>query len=293
MSQVHIKEFSYHIAWRSHSRRPGRHKSNQRGMGMEFRGHTTLLAYPDPRRIDIRQTIRDPLEQVHVRIFNQKSVTPVFVLCDMSGSMQYASTKQDGSTQKKIEIAADIAQSVAQSATRNRDLVGFIGFDDVVREDWLCTLSARPHTTVEMAENLRTYEAEEVGSRGVTEIVRLLPRERSLIFMVSDFHMPIADLEESLVLMQRHHIVPIVLWDSSEYSDLPEFGITNVTDPETGTKRTLFLRKSYRDRILKSFTDRKAAIENLFLRYDMQPFFVENSFDADQLSEYFHQYVAA
>ncbi len=293
MSQEHIKEFSYHIAWRSRSRRPGRHKSNQRGMGMEFRGHTTLLAYPDPRRIDIRQTIRDPLEQVHVRIFNQKSVTPVFVLCDMSGSMQYASTKQDGSSQKKIEIAADIAQSVAQSVTRNRDLVGFIGFDDVVREDWLCTLSARPHTTIEMAESLRTYEAEEVGSRGVTEIVRLLPRERSLIFMVSDFHMPIVDLEESLVLMQRHHIVPIVLWDSSEYSDLPEFGITNVTDPETGAKRTLFLRKSYRDRILQSFTDRRIAIENLFLRYDMQPFFVENSFDANQLSEYFHQYVAA
>jgi uncharacterized protein (DUF58 family) len=291
--QTHIKEFSYHIAWRSRSRRPGRHKSNQRGMGMEFRGHTTLLAYPDPRRIDIRQTIRDPLEQVHVRIFNQKSVTPVFVLCDMSGSMQYATTKQDGSSQKKIEIAADIAQSVAQSATRNRDLVGFIGFDDVVREDWLCTLSSRPHTTVEMAESLRTYEATEVGSRGVMETVRLLPRERSLIFMVSDFHMPIIDLEESLVLMQRHHIVPIVLWDSSEYRDLPEFGITNVTDPETGAKRTLFLRKSYRDRILQSFSDRRVAIENLFLRYDMQPFFVENSFDADQLSEYFHQYVAA
>jgi uncharacterized protein (DUF58 family) len=287
MSQKHIKEFSYHIAWRSHSRRPGRHKSNQRGMGMEFRGHTTLLSYPDPRRIDIRQTIRDPLEQVHVRIFNQKSVTPVFVLCDMSGSMQY------GSTQKKIEVAADIAQSVAQSATRNRDLVGFIGFDDVVREDWLCTLSARPHTTIEMAENLRNYTPQEVGSRGIVKTVGLLPRERSLIFMVSDFHMPISDLEEALVLMQRHHIVPIVLWDSSEYTDLPEFGIASVTDPETGAKRTLFLRKAYRDRILQSFADRRKAIEDLFLRFDMQPFFVQNSFDADQLSEYFHQYVAA
>lgn len=287
MSEQHIKEFSYHIAWRSRSRRPGRHKSNQRGMGMEFRGHTTLLSYPDPRRIDIRQTIRDPLEQIHVRIFNQKSVTPVFVLCDMSGSMQY------GNTRKKFEVAADIAQSVARSATRNRDLVGFIGFDDVVREDWLCTLSARPHSIFEMAENLRTYAAPEVGSRGVVETVRLLPRERSLIFMVSDFHMPISDLEESLVLMQRHHIVPVVLWDSSEYTDLPEFGITNVTDPESGVKRTLFLRKAYRDRILQSFTDRRKAIENLFSRYDMQPFFVENSFDADLLSEYFHQYVAA
>ena len=283
----HIKEFTYHIGWRSRSRRPGRHKSNQRGMGMEFRGHTTLLAYPDPRRIDIRQTIRDPMEQVHVRIFNQKSVTPVFVLCDMSGSMQY------GSAKKKIDIAADIAQSVAQSVTRNKDLVGFIGFDDVVREDWLCTLSARPHTAIEMADQLRTYQPPEVGSRGVMDCVRLLPRERSLIFMVSDFHMPMHDLEESLILMQRHHIVPIVLWDSSEYTDLPKFGITSVTDPETGAKRTLFLRSSYRSRILQAFADRRKLIENLFLSYDMQPFFVENSFDADQLSEYFHQYVAA
>lgn len=287
MSEQHIKEFSYHIGWRSHSRRPGRHKSNQRGMGMEFRGHTTLLAYPDPRRIDIRQTIRDPLEQIHVRLFNQKSITPVFVLCDMSGSMQY------GAQQKKLAVAADIAQSVAQSATRNRDLVGFIGFDDVVREDWLCTLSARPHSTVEMAENLRDYQADEVGSRGIIDTVRLLPRERSLIFMVSDFHMPISDLEESLVLMQRHHIVPVVLWDSSEYTDLPEFGITNVTDPETGAKRTLFLRKTYRDQILQSFADRRTAIKALFSRYDMEPFFVENQFDADLLTDYFHQYVAA
>ncbi len=287
MSFEHIKEFSYHIGWRSRSRRPGRHKSNQRGMGMEFRGHTTLLSYPDPRRIDIRQTIRDPMEQVHVRIFNQKSVTPVFMLCDLSGSMQY------GSAQTKIEIAANIAESIAQSVTRNRDMVGFIGFDDIVREDWLSTLSARPHTMLDIAANLRAYQPSEVGSRGVVECVRLLPRERSLIFMVSDFHMPMTDLEESLVLLQRHHIVPVVLWDSSEYTDLPEFGITSVTDPETGQKRTLFLRKEYRNRILQAFTDRKKAIEDLFLRYDMQPFFVENHFDADQLSEYFHQYVAA
>jgi uncharacterized protein (DUF58 family) len=287
MRPEHIKEFSYHIAWRSRSRRPGRHKSNQRGMGMEFRGHTTLLSYPDPRRIDIRQTIRDPLEQIHVRIFNQKSVTPVFVLCDMSGSMQY------GNGQRKLSIAAEITQSAAQSVAHNRDLFGFIGFDDIIREDWLCTLSARPHMAIELAEKLKNYQPEEVGSGALVDTVSLLPRERSLIFMVSDFHMPIRDLEDALVLMQRHHIVPVVLWNTSEYADLPEFGIASVTDPESGAKRTLFLRKDYRDRILKSFADRRKAIEELFLAFDMQPFFVENSFDADQLSEYFHQYVAA
>lgn len=283
----YIKEFSYHIAWRSRSRRPGRHKSTQRGMGMEFRGHTTLLSYPDPRRIDIRQTIRDPLEQIYVRIFNQKSAVPVFVLCDMSGSMQY------GSTQRKIAIAADITQSIAQSATRNGDPVGFIGFDDAVRQDWLCTLSSRPHAAIEMAENLKSYTPPAVGSMALAETIRLLPRERSLIFLVSDFHMPIADLEAAMILMLRHHIIPVVLWDTAEYADLPEFGIASVTDPESGSKRTLFLRKEYRDRIVQSFTDRRKEIEALFLRFDMQPFFVENSFDADQLTEYFHQYVAA
>jgi uncharacterized protein (DUF58 family) len=287
MRPDHIKEFSYHINWRSNSRRPGSHRSSQRGMGMEFRGHATLLSYPDPRRIDLRQTIRDPMEQIYVRIFNQKSATPVFVLCDMSGSMQY------GSQQRKIAVAGDITQSIAQSVTHNGDPFGFIGFDNEVREDWLSTLSSRPHMAIEMAEQLKSYQPHEVGSTALIDTIRLLPRERSLIFLVSDFHMPIKDLEDSLILMLRHHIIPVVLWDTAEYTDLPEFGIANVTDPETGTKRTLFLRKNYRNRILESFAKRRKAIEDLFLHFDMQPFFVTNQFDADDLSEYFHQYVAA
>lgn len=287
MRPDHIKEFSYHINWRSNSRRPGSHRSNQRGMGMEFRGHATLLSYPDPRRIDLRQTIRDPMEQIYVRIFNQKSAVPVFVLCDMSGSMQY------GSKQRKIDIAGDIIQSVAQSVTHNGDPFGLIGFDDEIREDWIATLSARPHIAIEMAERLKTYQPNEVASTALIDTVRMLPRERSLIFLVSDFHMPIKDLEEALVLMLRHHIIPVVLWDTAEYEDLPEFGIANVTDPETGAKRTLFLRKEYRKRILDSFKQRRKAIEDLFLRFDMQPFFVTNQFDADLLSDYFHQYIPA
>jgi uncharacterized protein (DUF58 family) len=283
----YIKEFSYHTGWRSRSQRPGRHKSNQRGMGMEFRGHATLLSYPDPRRIDIRQTIRDPLEQIHVRIFNQKSATPVFALCDLSGSMQY------GTTHSKLHTAAAIARSIAQSATHNGDPVGFIGFDDNLREDWLCTLSSRPHAILEMANALEKHQPTEVGSNALIHVARLLPRERSLIFLVSDYHMPIHLLEESLILMARHHIVPVILWDTSEYADLPEFGMTNLTDPETGQKRTLFLRKDYREKIMQSFVDRKKAIEDVFLKFDMQPFFVENQFDADLLTEYFHQYVAA
>ena len=111
--------------------------------------------------------------------------------------------------------------------------------------------------------------------------------------MISDFHMPFEQLEGALSNLTRHHIVPIVLWDADEYSQLPEFGITSVTDPESGAKRTLFLRKAYRDKIIASFEARRTAIYQLFMQFDMPPFYVEGNYDADALTEYFHQFVAA
>ncbi len=282
-----IKEFSYHIGWRSRGRRSGSHASTQRGMGMEFRGHTTLLSYPDPRRIDIRQTMRDPLEQVYVRIFNQKSATPVFALADLSGSMNF------GSKQSKVALTSQIASAIAMSAYHNSDPFGFIGFDDVVREDWVCTQSFRAHQALELTAALKSFEPEQVGSMGLKDVNRYLPRERSLIFLISDFHMPLNELEEALSLLMQHYIVPIVLWDSSEYKNLPEFGITNVTDCETGQKRTLFLRKEMRANIIASFEERRIELEALLMKFDMPPFFVEGDFDSDSLTEYFHQFVAA
>ena len=287
MSIEDIKEFSYHIGWRNRGRHPGRHASTQRGMGMEFIGHTSLLNYPDPRRIDLRQTIRDPMEQVFVRLFNQKSATPVYVICDLSGSMNF------GAKTRKIRQAADIAASVARSATRNADPFGFIGFDEIVREDWISTQSFKPQRAIELAERLKEYHPQAVTGSGISDVWRYLPRERSLVFMISDFHMPLSELEGALSNLTRHHIVPVVLWDADEYKNLPEFGITAVTDPESGAKRTLFLRKDFCAKIIESFEARREAIYKVFMDFDMPPFFVEGDFEANDLTDYFHQFVAA
>ncbi|HEY0563171.1 MAG TPA: DUF58 domain-containing protein, partial [Methylophilus sp.] len=161
-----IKEFSYHIGWRNRGRHPGRHASTQRGMGMEFIGHTTLVAYPDPRRIDLRQTIRDPMEQVYVRLFNQKSATPVFAICDMSGSMNF------GAKTRKIRRAADIIESIAQSASRNADPFGFVGFDDIVREDWISTASFKSQRAIELMERLKEHHPQMVSGDGIADVWR-------------------------------------------------------------------------------------------------------------------------
>jgi uncharacterized protein (DUF58 family) len=287
MTTPFIKTFDYHINWRSRGRNPGRHASTQRGMGMEFRGHTTLLSYPDPRRIDIRQTIRDPMEQVYVRLFNQKSATPVFVICDLSGSMNF------GAKKRKIKLAAEIAESIAQSASEHHDPFGFIGFDEKVREDWISTTSFKSHHAIAMAESLKDFHPAPVNCNGITEVYRYLPRERSLVFLISDFHMPNDLLEEGLSNLLKHYIVPVVLWDAAEYRNLPEFGLANVTDAESGEKRTLFIRKQLREKIIQSFENRREEIYELFMRFDMPPFYVEGDFDPDLMTDYFHQSVAA
>ena len=211
----------------------------------------------------------------------------MFAIVDLSGSMSF------GRKQSKIALASQIASSIAVSATNNSDSFGLIGFDDVVREDWICTSAFKPHHALETAEKLQDYLPESVGSAGVQFLNQHLPRERALVFLISDFHMPLSELEDGLSLLMQHHVVPVVLWDDAEYTNLPEFGITSVTDCESGEKRVLFLRKDMRAQIIASFEARREAIEALFMKYNMPPFFVEGEFDADALTEYFHQFVAA
>ncbi len=281
------KEFSYHIGWRSKGRHPGRHASAQTGLGMEFRGHAPLIAYPDPRRIDLRQTLRDPSEQIFVRMFNQKSSIPVYAVCDLSGSMGFVGERS------KLALASEICASVAYSAYRVNDPFGFVGFDDAVREDWLFTSTTKVHGAFDLTERLGAYRPAGGSASGLLDADRFLSRERALVFLISDFHMPADLLEQALSSLMRHHVVPVVLWDGAEYRNLPEFGITSVTDSESGARRTLFLRRGYRERILRAFEERRDTLHKLFMRYDMPPFYVEESFSADAMTEYFYQFVAA
>jgi uncharacterized protein (DUF58 family) len=281
------KEFTYHIGWRSRGRHPGRHTSAQHGLGMEFRNLAPLISHPDPRRIDLRQTLRDPFEQIWVRVFNQKSAVPVFVICDLSGSMSFSGHY------RKLDLASEITAAAAYSAHRVNDPFGFIAFDDGIREDFGLIASNRVHGALEIAERLKHYHPAKVGADGLMQVTDYLRRERSLIFLVSDFHMPLDMLERALGPLVRHHVVPMVLWDAAEYRSLPEFGIASVADCETGARRTLFLREGYRARIQQAFEDRRAALHKLLMRHQMPPFYVEDGFNADDLSEYFYQFVAS
>lgn len=286
MIPAYAQAFTYRILWRSQSLHSGLHRGARGGLGMEFHGNVPLTDYPDARRIDLTQTLRDPMDQLHVRVFNQKNPTTVFAVCDLSGSMQFAGHRD------KLARAAEIAASIAYSAYRNGDPFGFVGFDDVVREDWLTPLSRRMHEAFELTSRLMGYRPADAGAEGLQDVSRYLGSARALVFLISDFHMPPERLEEALNTLSRHHVVPLVLWDSAEYRELPRLGFSAIVDPETGVQRTLLFRRALRERFEQAFAERRALLEALFLRYEIPPCFIDDAFRAEALTEYFHQFSA-
>ena len=282
-----IETFDYHINWRTKGHHPGQHKSNQRGMGIEFAGHSNLIDYPDPRRIDIRQSMRDPLEQIYVRIFNQRSTTPVMVVTDLSSSMNY------GLKRTKLNLASEIGTVISNSVISRSDALGFIGFNEHTETKWWSPLSYRPHKTQLLIKRLQNHNSIGSGHKGIKNIFRIIPRDHTLIFLISDFHMPIKDIEHSLSRLTKHTIVPIILWNRSEYEDLPRFGIISITDPESGLEKTIFLRKTMLKKIKEQFKRRKKELEKIFLKYNSPPFFVNDKFEALEMTKYFNEHYHA
>ena len=118
---------------------------------------------------------------------------------------------------------------------------------------------------------------------------RILTKQRSLIFLVSDFHCDQQLLAAVMASLSRHRVCPIVLWDRAEFERLPRFGLISVRDSETARRRTLLLRPSSSNGCEKRSLLRRSWLTDFFTRYDTQALFVEDGFNADRVTQYFYR----
>lgn len=286
MAPEYAKPFRYFVPWRSMSVHLGEHLGLQRGLGFEYRGNVPLLDYPDARRMDLRQTLRDPYAQIHVRMFNQDNTTPLFALCDLSASMQFRGRRH------KLDEAMKIAASVARSAQENGDVFGLVGYHQTVVEEATLPLSPYMQQAFELIDALRDYRDGGNGADGILQVPQYLSQHRGLVFWISDFHMPLALIEQAMSMLSRHQVVPVVLWDEREYRDLPSFGFGTLIDPESGMDRTVFFRAALTARFRAAFAARREALEALFLKFESPALFVTDGYSPDVMTHYFEQYMS-
>lgn len=275
-----MQEFHYKIGWRARGQRQGFHASASQGSGMEFVGHAPLAGYGDPRRIDIRASLANPTGEWLVRLHRTRAALPVCVVLDLSASMGFAGVR------RKLDVVQHFVASAGFSARRTGDAFGLIAADDSIREQvWLPLTHARSaaQTALARLEGVATSH----GSAGLLEALHWLPRNRALVFLVSDFHFPLDMLAQLLDGLAHHGVVPVVVWDDAEARRLPGFGLVELADPETGQRRTVLMRASLRRRWIEAVAQRRGALRDCFIAHRTRPFFVDGDFDADSLTRYF------
>lgn len=275
-----MQEFHYKFGWRARGLRPGFHGVAAIGSGMEFVGHVPLARAADPRRIDVRASLASATGDWLVRAHRSRAAIAMCVLLDLSASMGFAGVR------RKLDVVAQFVDSAAFSARRTGDAFGLIAADDAIRSElWVPASHAR--SAVQLAiERLRAARPAG-GAAGLLRAAERLPGSRALVFLVSDFHHSLEEICGLLGATAHHELVPIVVWDAAEWRRLPKFGLAELADPETGARRTVFLRASLRARWRAATAARRAALVECFHAQRVRPFFVDGDFDADALTRYF------
>ncbi len=279
---MRVEEFHYRLNWRASGAFPGHHRSTQIGDGVDFYGYAPLLDHPDPRRLDLRASLRDPMEQLLVRVFRQRAAVSVYALADLSASMGFTGRA------RKLDVLAEFTASLGYSAYRSGDPFGFFGCDSAIRHDFYQPLSRAKAAGADIGQRLLALAPAGAGSAGLLDAARLIGGRRALVFLVSDFYFPVALLGRVLRALARHQVVPVVLIDSIEYDKLPAFGIVRVLDPETGRQRTLLLRPSLRRRLRSMFLNHFETLNRTFVAHGTEALWIRDRFDPDEVTRYFH-----
>jgi len=292
------QEFHYRLPQRFGGQRPGAHHGSSLGGGQQFAAHRRLLDHPDPRRIDLRASLRDVNGDWLVRIARQRVAVPVQVVVDVSGSMRF------GAQRPKLDVAAEFVEALGHSAFRAGDPLGLQAFDHAEREDLF--LPARHSRGVGgvMAQMLRESapSRDHAAHRGADALAGLrhcaarLAGHRALVFLVSDFHgMAVESLAELLDLLAPAVVLPVLAWDPAEAAPPEADALLAVSDAETGVRRTLWLREGLRRQWRDAIAERREALQALFDERALPPFELidaDGRFDAEALTRHFMERVA-
>lgn len=233
----------------------GAYRSAFRGQGLEFLEVREYVAGDDVRGIDWNVTARTG--RPYLKRYAEDRDETVMLLLDVSRSTFI------GVQPRKAEAMVEIFAALASAATRSRDQVGCILFSaDVDR--YIAPSRGQQHLLCLIREALAVESP--AGGTGVAAALRFLckvNKRRALAFVISDFLA--ADFSGDLRTSARQHdLIALSVFDSRE-AELPDCGLIDFEDAETGDRFTLDsghpgVRAAYAD----AWRDRAEALRDLF-----------------------------
>lgn len=271
-------DLAYRVDWISRSLRGGAHRSRHTGGPGTLRDVVPFLRSPDPRRIELRQSIRDPWETLYTRRFEQPSAIDVVLLGDVSGSMGFRGVSD------KLKHLAALAEVLAHSARRIGDRFSFIACDSTIRSELCVAATKRKGGEPEMSKRIASFRPLERDASGLLEAGQNLAGRRKFVVLVSDFRIASQQLICVLEALAEHDVLPIVLNDAAEVEALPNWGFAELGDLEDGTTRLLFLRPALKQQIVAREQERMSGLKSLLSQYTREPLICTDVIDWQRLA---------
>jgi uncharacterized protein (DUF58 family) len=211
----------------------------------------------DVRDIDWNVTARS--DRAHVKVYEEERELTMMLLVDVSPSRLFGSEELT-----KKNLITEIAATLAFSAAKNNDKVGCILFSDHI-EKFIPPKKGRSHILMIIRE-LVSFTPKGTATN-ISEALRYLVgvnKKRATTFLLSDLidspdDMP--KLEDALkIASSKHDIMAIRVYDKRD-RELPNVGIIEVEDAETGARDWLDTSsRRVRDFWLEQYTQRHEAM---------------------------------
>ena len=210
----------------------GHYHSAFKGRGMAFSEVREYRVGDDVRDIDWNVTARS--RSPHIKVYEEERELTMMLLVDVSGSRMFGTADK-----LKKNVITELAAVLAFSATENNDKVGCILFSDRI-EKFIPPKKGRSHILMIIRELIEFVPQH--GGTALSEPFRYLTnvlKKRCTAFVLSDFMEPEEDrkrFEDALKIASgKHDIVGIRVYDRRD-AELPDVGIMEVQDAETGRK---------------------------------------------------------
>ena len=248
-----VREIQIHTGRQVADVLAGQYVSVFKGRGMEFDEVRPYTPGDDVRTIDWNVTAR--MGEPFVKRYVEERQLTLMLMADVSSSQDFGST-----TRSKREATAELCALLAFSATHNDDKVGLTLFHGGI-EQYIPARKGQKHSlrvvrevlthgTGESPEEQQQLKARRrwlpFGRRrtwwrtgrqatniaGAMEFLMSVTSRKSVCFVVSDF------LDEEFVNAMRsanrkHDVIAVLITDPREL-DVPNVGLVNLADCETG-----------------------------------------------------------
>ena len=248
----------------------GAYLSHFKGRGMDFEELREYIPGDEVRDIDWNVTYR--MGRPFVKRYREERELAMVLALDVSGSSAFGSGNRS-----KREFAAEIAGTLAISATRSSDKVALLLFSDQV-ELFIPPRKGRRHI-LRLIREMLFFEPKRRGTNVPAALAFLnhLLHRRSIVFLLTDFlhsfgggsgkdNAGRGTLQELGLSNARHDLVCIHLHDPRE-SVLPAAGLMTIEDAETGELLEMDTnRASVREKFARTNSERLAELDRAMRR---------------------------